>query len=238
MQGKTVLITGADGDIGRETTKGVAKRGGTIVMACIDKNAAIPLCETIKQESGNTNIEVMQINLASISSIREFASEFSKKHQQLHVLINNAGVYCHKRNETMDGFENTMGINYFGHFLLTNLLLPIIKETPQARIINVTSDAHLRGKLDLQDLNSEKKYNGSKVYNKSKLAIVLFSQELAERLKEFGITVNALHPGHVATNIWNIWPGKWYQSLLTKIVNWFMLSPEEGAEASIFSNFR
>jgi NAD(P)-dependent dehydrogenase (short-subunit alcohol dehydrogenase family) len=127
MKGKIVLITGADGDIGRETTKGIAEKGATIVMACMDKSAAIPVCESIKQETGNQNIEVMQIDLASLGSIREFTTEFKKNHQYLHLLINNAGIFAMKRHETPDGFESTMGINYLGPFLLTNL--PIVTIT-------------------------------------------------------------------------------------------------------------
>ena len=217
MQGKTVIITGADGGIGRETTKAIADKGAAIMMACIDKTAAIPVCESIKQETGNQNIEVMQLDLASFSSIREFATEFIKNHQQLHVLINNAGIFAMKRQETQDGFESTMGINYLGPFLLTNLLLPIIEKTPRARIVNVSSDSHFQGKLDLEDLHSEKKFNGRKAYDMSKRALVFFTQELAERFKDTDITVNALHPGHTATNIWILWPDKWYQALFTII---------------------
>jgi NAD(P)-dependent dehydrogenase (short-subunit alcohol dehydrogenase family) len=234
MQGKTVIITGADGGIGREITKAIADKGAAIMMACIDKTAAIPVCESIKQETGNQNIEVMQIDLASLGSIREFTTEFKMNHQYLHLLINNAGIFAMKRHETTDGFESTMGINYLGPFLLTNLLLPIIVKTPQARIVNVSSNSHYQGKLDLGDLHSEKKYAGNIAYALSKRALVFFTQELAERLKDTGITVNALHPGHAATNIWVLWPGKWYQALFTKIINKFMLSPKEGAAASIY----
>jgi len=234
MQGKTVLITGADGGIGSETTKALAKKGATIVMACIDLTDAKPVYQAIKQESGNRHIEVMQLDLASLNSIREFAREFSQKYQQLNVLINNAGVFCTKREETQEGFEKTMGINYLGPFLLTNLLLPLLKQTPEARILNVSSNAYFQGKIDLHDLHFQKKYMGFKAYASSKLAIVLFTQELSERLKDTDIMVNALHPGHVATNIWNMWPGKWYQALLNKIIKWFTISPEEAAQTSIY----
>ena len=160
MQGKTVLITGADGGIGREITKALAKKGATIVMACIDLKDAKPVYEAIKQESGNENIEMMQVDLASLSTIREFAKQFSQKYQQLNVLINNAGVFCTKREETQEGFEKTMGINYLGPFLLTNLLLPLLTQTPGARILNVSSNAYFQGKIDLNDLHFQKKYMG------------------------------------------------------------------------------
>ncbi len=234
MQGKTVLITGADGGIGSETTKGIARKGATIVMACLDLNDAKPVYEDIKRESGNENIEMMHIDLASINSIRAFATQFSQKYQQLNVLINNAGVFCWNREETEEGFEKTMGVNYLGHFLLTNLLLPVLTQTPGARIFNVSSNAYFRGKIDLNDLHLKKKYKGVNAYNSSKLAVVLFTQEMAERLKETDVTVNALHPGHAATNIWNMWPGKWYQALLFKILKMLMKPTVEAAQNSIY----
>ena len=234
MEGKTVLITGADGGIGSETTKGIAKMDATIIMACLDLNDAKPVYENIKQESGNERIEMMQVDLASLSSIREFAQQFSQKHQQLNVLINNAGVFRWKREETLEGFERTIGINLLGHFLLTHLLLPILKQTPGARILNVSSNAYFKGKIDLDDLHLKKKYTGVKAYDSSKLAIVFFTQELAERLQGTGVTVNALHPGHAATNIWNMWPGTWYQALLFKILKMLMKPTVEAAQNSIY----
>ena len=234
MQGKTVLITGADGGIGRETTRALARKGATIIMACIDLDDAKPVCKDIKEESGNPNIVLMQVDLASLNSIREFNKQFSKRYQQLNVLINNAGVYFTKRGETQEMFEKTMGINYLGPFLLTNLLLPILKKTPESRIVNVSSNAYFQGKIDLNNLHLKKRYQGFKAYSASKLAIVLFTLELAERLKDTGVTVNALHPGHVATDIWNMWPGTWYQELLFKIIRRFAKSTEEAAKTSIY----
>jgi len=235
MQGKIVLITGADGGIGRETTKALAQKGATIVMASLNPaTEGIPVCKAIKQESRNPNLEVMQLDLASLDSIREFARQFSQKYKQLSVLINNAGIYCTNREETKDGFEKTIGVNFLGPFLLTHLLLPVLKQTPGARIINLSSNAYFQGKINLSDLHLKKRYHGFKAYASSKLAIVLFTQELAERLQDTGITVNALHPGHVATNIWNMWPGKWYQALLFKVITWFAHSPQEAAETSIY----
>ena len=234
MKGKTVLITGADGGIGRDITRALAKKGASIVMACIDANDARPVREEIVRESGNSAIEIMQIDLASLASVRKFAGGFSDRYLQLHVLINNAGVFCAKRQETADGFEKTIGINYLGPFLLTHLLLTVLNKTPEARIVNVSSNACFQGKLDLNNLHLRKGYQGFKAYANSKLAIVLFTLELAERLKGSGITVNAVHPGHVATNIWNMWPGKWYQALLFKIIRLFARTPEEAAQNSIF----
>ncbi len=228
------MITGADGGIGREITRALARQGATLVMACIDENDARPVCERIQKESGNDAIEMMQLDLASLASIRQFATSFSEQYPQLHVLINNAGVYCAKRQKTAEGFEKTIGINCLGPFLLTHLLLPVLKKTPHARIINVSSNAYAQGRLDLNDLHLNKRYQGFKAYANSKLAVVLFTLELAERLQDSGITVNAVHPGHVATNIWNMWPGTWYQALLFRIIRMFARTPEDAAHNSVF----
>ncbi len=236
MQGKTALITGADGDIGRNTVKGIALNGARIVMACIDAQQAAPVRDDIIAETHNSNIEIMQLDLASQADIRRFAEEFSAKYTSLDVLINNAGAFSLKRFETEDGLEKTIGINYFGHYLLTSLLLPVIKKSEKARIINVSSDSYKQAKFDPDNLQTRGNYKtGMEAYSLSKLAIVLYTQELAEQLNGTGITVNAVHPGHVATGIWNMWENpKWYQTLLIKILNLFMISPEKGALTSIY----
>jgi NAD(P)-dependent dehydrogenase (short-subunit alcohol dehydrogenase family) len=237
MHGKVVLITGANSGIGKETARTLAKKGATIVMACRNLGKSMPVCEAIQNESGNRQVEVMELDLASLRSIRGFANQFIGKYSRLDVLINNAGVFCIRREETEDGFEKTMGVNHFGPFLLTNLLLPVIKQTPEARIVNVSSDAHFSGELDLDDINYWKKFPafGFKAYGASRLATVLFTQELARRLQETGVTANSLHPGAVATNIWNFGPkNKAYQQLIQRITGLFMLSPEEGAQTSIY----
>ena len=234
MQGKTVLITGADGDIGRNTTKGIAEKGAQIIMACIDLEQAKPVLDKIVKETNNNNIELMQLDLSSQSNIRNFAENFISKYPVLDVLINNAGIFSLKRFETEDGLERTIGINYFGPFLLTHLLLPIIQKSKQGRIINISSDSYKQAKFDLDDLQSKIKYKGMGAYPSSKLALILFAQELAEKLKTTNITVNAVHPGHVSTGIWNMWENpKWYQSLIVRILNMFFISPEEGAQTSI-----
>jgi NAD(P)-dependent dehydrogenase (short-subunit alcohol dehydrogenase family) len=235
MRGKVVLITGANRGIGKETTRALAGKGATIVMACRNLAMAQPVCEAIRKESGNPQIEVMHLDLASLSSIREFAKQFRQKYQQLNVLINNAGVFCVKREETRDGFEKTMGVNYFGHFLLTCLLLPVLEQTREARIINVSSIAHSWGRIDLSDLNFEKNYQCMKAYARSKLALVLFTQELAERLKDTDITANALYPGLVETAMWNLLPEhKWYPVILRVVKKLILISKEEGAQTSIY----
>lgn len=237
MKDKIVLITGANRGIGKETTRALAKKGATIIMACRHLEKAEPVCEMIQAESKNPNIKVMKLDLASLESVRNFTQEFKESYQKLNVLINNAGVFCMKREETKEGFELTMGVNHLGHFLLTHGLLPILEKTPEARIVNLSSDAHSSADLDLDDLHfKRRKYSGIKAYGSSRLATVFFTQELAERLKEKDITVNSLHPGHVDTNMWDLWQAKrrWYYSLLHGIIKLFLISAEEGAQTTIY----
>jgi NAD(P)-dependent dehydrogenase (short-subunit alcohol dehydrogenase family) len=236
MQGKTILITGADGDIGRNTVQGIALKGARIVMACIDAKQAEPVRDEIIAETHNSNIEIMQLDLASQAGIRRFADEFIAKYTTLDVLINNAGVFSLKRFETEDGLERTIGINYFGHYLLTTLLLPVIRKAEKGRIINIASNAYKQAKFDPDNLQTRDNYKtGMEAYSLSKLAIVLYTQELAEQMQGSGITVNAVHPGHVATGIWNMWEQpKWYQTLLIKVLNLFMITPDRGALTSIY----
>jgi len=235
MQGKIVLITGANRGIGKETTRGLARMGATIVMACHNLTKADPVGEAIRRETGNEQIEVMQLDVASLSSVREFVVRFRQKYQKLNVLINNAGIMCGGRGQTEDGFNRVMATNYLGPFLLTNLLLLLLKQTEEARIINVSSVAHLWGGIDLGDLNFKKRWVSTGPYASSKLALILFIQELSERLKGTNITANALHPGIVATNIYRIGTlDSWYQALFIRILRLVLLSPTEGAQTSIY----
>jgi retinol dehydrogenase 14 len=235
MHGKTVLITGADGGIGRHTVHGIAREGAHVIMACLDAQLAEPIRDEIASQTGNNDIAIMQLDLASQADIRRFAAEFAARYDRLDVLINNAGVFSLKRFETEDGLERTIGINYFGHYLLTSLLLPVIRKAGRGRIINVSSDACKQARFDPDDLQTKTGYNGMKAYSLSKLAIVLFTQELAERLHGTGITVNAVHPGHVATGIWNMWEHPaWYQRLLIALLRLFLNTPDKGAQTSIY----
>ncbi len=235
MNGRVVLLTGATSGIGRETARGLARTGATLVLACRNLTKAQALCAELQQASGNPRISVMALDLASLRAVRQFVDEFLTSHPQLHVLINNAGTFCLQRQETEDGLERTMATNYFGPFLLTAGLVPVLVQSPGARIVNVSSDAYRYGRLDLNDLQLKRRYSGFPAYASSKLAIQLWTQELAERLRASGVTANSLHPGHVATNIWQLWPQpRWYQALLIRLLKVPMISPAAGAETTLY----
>lgn len=193
--GKCVLITGANSGIGKETAIEMADRGAKVILACRDKNLAEKAQKEIIQTTGNSNVHVMHIDLASFRSIREFAKEFLEKEPKLDILINNAGVGFIDRTLTEDGLEMQMGVNYYGHFLLTLLLLKRLRKSQLSRIINVSSWGHIFQSFRRDDLNFEKNYDRFSPYLQSKLAQVMFTRELSKKLKNSGVTVYALHPG-------------------------------------------
>jgi NAD(P)-dependent dehydrogenase (short-subunit alcohol dehydrogenase family) len=157
----------------------------------------------VKERSGNDNAVFVQLDLASLDSVRKFAAKILEEEPRIDILINNAGVVNTAYTKSTDGFELTFAINHLGHFLLTNLLLDRIKEAPSARIINVSSSAHHRAQMDFNDLNSERSYGPVKAYGRSKLANILFTRKLTKELQGTGVTVNALHPGAIYTNIFS-----------------------------------
>ncbi|HEX8185779.1 MAG TPA: SDR family oxidoreductase [Blastocatellia bacterium] len=229
LAGKVCLVTGANSGIGKETAKELAKLGATVVMVCRNRERGKLALDDIRSASGNENIELMLCDLSSQRSIREFASEYEKSHARLDVLVNNAGVYLRKRAETEDGLEATFAINHLGYFLLTNLLLDLVKKSAPARIINVASAAYRFGAIDFDDLQSEKNYRSMVIYSNSKLANVLFTYELARRLDGTGVTANCLHPGAVGTNLFQTLP-KAIQSLVKMVT----IGPEKGASTSVY----
>jgi len=196
-----IVITGGHSGIGYETTRGLAKRGATIVIACRDLDRGQEAAEKIKADTQNKKISVMLLDLGSLASVRNFVAEFKAKGIPIHVLINNAGVWMgDERKTTSDGFEMTFGVNHLSHFLLTNLLLDEILAV-KGRVITVSSGAHLRGTINFDDLQIEKNYTHFTAYSNSKLANVLFSNELARRLEGSGVVSHSLHPGVITTGL-------------------------------------
>jgi len=229
LAGKVCLITGANTGIGRATAVEIARRGARVFVACRSEEKGNEAVEHVKRASESNSVDFLQLDLASLASVRKAAASFLDRDLPLHLLINNAGV-AGQQGITADGFELHFGTNHLGHFLLTELLLPKIKASTPSRIVNVSSKAHYQAKgLDFDDLRHTTKHlTGLPEYAVSKLANVLFSAELARRLEGTGVTTYALHPGVVASDAWRRipWP---FRSLVT----WRMLTNEQGAETSI-----
>ena len=201
LDGKTVIITGGNTGIGKETALGLAQRGAKVYIACRNINKGQLALEEIRDQSGNKDIYLMKLDLASCKSIREFVAEYCKKEDKLHVLLLNAGVMMTPNKKTAEGFEYQFGINHLGHFLLTYLLLDMLKECAPSRVVVVASLAHFPGSLDFKDMQWSKRYNPYLSYCRSKLANVMFARELGKRVGESGVTVVSLHPGTVYTEI-------------------------------------
>ncbi|XP_048456999.1 retinol dehydrogenase 13-like [Rhincodon typus] len=183
VSGKTIIITGANTGIGKETARELASRGGRIIMACRDMEKCETAAREIRGETLNHDVYAKHLNLASLKSIREFAKQVTEEEENVNVLINNAGIMRCPHWKTEDGFEMQLGVNHLGHFLLTNLLLEKLKNSGNGRIINVSSLAHKVGQIDFNDLNWEnKKYDTKAAYCQSKLANILFTRELAKKL--------------------------------------------------------
>ncbi len=234
MQGKICIVTGANSGIGKATALGLAQMGATIVMVCRNQVKGEEAQNEVKEKSGNDAVDLMLADLSSQESIRQLAENLQQHYQQLHMLINNAGVANLTRRETVDGLEMTFAVNYLAPFLLTNLLLDKLKASAPARIVNVSSESHQSGYIKMDDLELEKGYRLMRAYGQSKLALVLFTYELARRLQGTGVTANCLHPGFVATNIGQNGVGSVGRSIVKLIFSRLGISPEEGAKTSIY----
>ena len=186
----------------------------------------------IKEKSGNTSVDLMLADLSSQKEIRRLADVFKEAYPRLDVLTNNAGVFRSKRITTADGLETTFAVNHLAYFLLTKLLLDVVKASAPSRIVNVSSGEHSNATIDFDDLQGEKGYKGPKAYSQSKLATVLFTYELARRLEGIGITANCLHPGVVRTNFGSGVSGIF--GFMVRALTPLMISPEKGAETSIY----
>ncbi len=231
------MITGSNSGIGKFTALELAKLGSHIIMVCRDYEKGTNTQREIMEKTGNSDIELFIADLASQSSIKEFVKRYKEKYKVLHILINNAGTMTKKWTATEEGNERTFAINHLGPFLLTNLLLDLLIAGAPSRIITVSSGLHHNGVIDFNDIQSKKKYGNLKAYSKSKLANILFTYELHDRLQSSGnldITANVVHPGFTRTSF-----GKEGLSLLQKIglmvIHPIMaIPPQKGAETSIY----
>ncbi|KAM9477882.1 retinol dehydrogenase 12 [Clarias gariepinus] len=231
LDGKTVLITGANTGIGKETALDLASRGARVIMACRDVEKGEEAAAEIRSRVGGAQVEVRELDLADTYSIRAFAQKFLREVSHLHILINNAGVMMCPYMKTADGFEMHLGVNHLGHFLLTYLLIGVLKRSAPSRIIVVSSLAHYFGWIRFHDLHSQGSYNSGLAYCQSKLANVLFTKELARKLAELNVTVNSVHPGTVRSDLVR---HSTVMSLMFALFSTFLKTAQEGAQTSIY----
>jgi len=243
MRGKVAMVTGANSGMGREIAIGLARIGASLVMVCRDRKRGELACIDVQQQTGNPDVELLVADLSSQQSIRQMVEEFKAGHDRLNVLVNNAGMTSATRTETVDGLETVFATNHLGPFLLTNLLLPVLMASAPARIVIVSSGAQAMGKIDFGDLQGVRGYGEIRAYNASKLANIMFTYELARRIKGSGVTANAVEPGFVKTNLKVPFPFNIFSFMRGKAVDgarpsvFLASSPEvEGVSGAFFSN--
>ncbi len=222
MQDKVILITGSTDGIGRQAALELAALGSTVIVHGRDASRGKTVVEEIQTATGNQKVDLFTADLSSQKQVRQLATEVTRRYDHLHVLINNAGVFMNERQVTEDGLETTFAVNHLAPFLLTNLLLDLLKKSAPSRIITVSSVVHTRGRIDFDNLQAEKKFGGYDAYALSKLANVLFTYELARQLTGSGVTANCLHPGVIGTK------------LLRNGFNTSGSSPADGAETIVY----
>lgn len=245
MNGKVCMVTGANGGMGRVISTDLARRGATVVLVCRSRDKGETLKREIVGSTGNTEVHVLVADLADQAAIRRLADEFKGRYGRLDVLVNNAGAHLQERRVSADGIELHFAINHLSWFLLTNLLLDELEAAAPSRVVNVSSQAMADARqltfvgsprpatVELDDLQSERSFEPMQVYARSKLAMVMCGYVLARRLEGTGVTVNALHPGIVATGIVDDIAPRLAKPFLG-IVRSFLLSPEKGAGTAIY----
>jgi NAD(P)-dependent dehydrogenase (short-subunit alcohol dehydrogenase family) len=236
QKGRIAIVTGANVGLGYETALGLASKKIKVVMACRNLEKARNAKVGILNQVPEANLEIIQLDLNSLESVRSFAAEYLKEYDKLDLLINNAGIMIPPYQQTKEGFESQFGVNYLAHFLLTNLLIPALLNTEHSRVVSLSSIAHKHGKIDFGNLNAEKKYSRTGAYSQSKLACLMFAYELQRRLEKAGketISV-AAHPGVSNTSLIRYLPGI-LQGLNTLLAPIFTQSAKEGAQPSLYA---
>lgn len=232
LEGRTVLVTGATSGIGLEASVKLARMGAEMVLVGRSKERLATAIQQVKERATSDHVSGLRCDFEELAQVRELARAFKEKHTHLHVLVNNAGLVSKTRQLSKDGYELTFAVNHLGYFLLTTLLLDVIQKSAPARIVNVASVGHRHADMNFDDLQMTKDYFIMKAYGRSKLGNILFTRELAERLKGTEVTVNALHPGGVATNIWSSAP--WYARPVLALAKLFMATPEQGGDTIVY----
>ncbi|MHA2076375.1 MAG: SDR family oxidoreductase [Candidatus Thorarchaeota archaeon] len=233
MKDKVCIVTGSNSGIGKETALALAEMGATVVAVVRNQELGEQACEAIVTETGNKAVDLMLCDLSSMSTIRKFVKDFTSNYDRLDVLINNAGAVFSKRDVTEEGFERTLAVNYLAPFLLTHELLPLLKESAPSRVINLSSGLASRAEVNLEDLQSESSFKSRKVYGNAKIMVEMFTYEMARRLENTGVSVNAVRPGFVATNLGRS-SGSRSSRIMFGMMKPFQLSPKEGAETSVY----
>ncbi len=232
MRGKICLITGATSGIGWVTARELAARGATVALVARDADRGAETVAAITRETGNSQVSYFLADLSKQADVRRLAREFTERHARLDVLINNAGAIFPQRRESADGMEMTFALNVLAPFLLTNLLLDTLKASAPSRIVNVASAAHIGARMPFDDLQQTHGYRALRTYGQSKLGLLLLTYELAKRLEGTGVTVNALHPGVVATNFGR-GDGGFVEFVMT-LMKPFTIDSEKGARTSVY----
>nr|XP_032820950.1 retinol dehydrogenase 14-like [Petromyzon marinus] len=237
MRGKTVVVTGANCGLGRATTLALARLGARVILAVRDSARGEEAAVELRRELGSEEAElvVRELDLASLASVRRFCARLEREEERLDVLVNNAGVFRCPYALTEDGFETQFGVNHLGHFLLTALLLPLLGRSAPSRVVVVSSALYKQGRINFDDLASERSYDPAAAYGRSKLANVMFARELARRLRGQGVTANALHPGVVRTNLGRHVSMPALARPLFNLLAWAAFrTPEQGARTAVF----
>jgi NAD(P)-dependent dehydrogenase (short-subunit alcohol dehydrogenase family) len=230
---KVTIITGGSGGIGKAAAIKLAEEGGKIVIFSRNEEKVKRAVEDIVRKTGNNRIEYILCDLSSFKSIRRAAKEFKERNGRLDVLINNAGMNQLERKITEDGYEMQFQVNYLSQFLLTNLMLDLLIKSTPSRIINVSSAMHKYGKINFGDINFNRGYSKYKAYTQSKLAVIFFTESLSEKLADKGVSVNALHPGLVRTEI-GINRENGNGKFIRRLKNPFAIPPEKGCETLVY----
>ena len=236
QQGKIAIVTGANIGLGYETVIGLAKKGAKVIMACRNIQKAETARKEILEKVPGAGLEILQLDLGDLSSVRAFAKAYTDKYDSLDLLINNAGIMIPPFSKTKDGFESQMGVNYFGHFLLTSLLFPLLNKTPESRVVTLSSIAHRNGKIQFDNLHAEQKYSKMGAYGQSKLACLMFAYELQRRIDASGSKVLSLaaHPCVSNTNLGQHM-SKWLVAIAMPIFSFFIHSPENAALPTLYA---
>ena len=237
LNGKTVVLTGGTSGIGYETAFNMMVRGAHVIVGCHNICNGVKIAAKLCKESRKNTVEVKKLDLSDLESVEDFAEDVLKEHEKIDILINNAATITKKHRITRDEIEKTFQVNYVSHFLLTQLLLDRLKTTKRSRILNIVGNSYHKGKIDFNDLFLKQEFDNIRAYNNSKLALMLFTEELSRKLKGSGVTVNAINPGTTITNLYrNVFPYNW------KIL-WFFIYPyaylfwktaSQGAESTYY----